>query len=326
MRGLLPAALAFLLAACDDARDGGPHIGILNYGEHRQEQVDGFISGMEALGYIAGENVNYEIADAERRRSRLPEVAQALVDRRPDLLVVSGGLESDYIKPLAIERGIPVVVLYNNALVERGLIGSRAVAGWPVTGVDNLGAELSAKRLALLHDLVPEARRILVLYYPEIAPSRMGVERLRAAAPKLGLELDVRALASRAEIAATMQALQPGEVDAMITVPNAPIDDALVDVVLPEVERLNLPLMTHNRAMVLDGALAAYGPDPWEIGSQAARLADKVLKGIPAERIPFEVPKRVIYSVNREVLERRGIEPGELARNQINEYVDTRAR
>jgi putative ABC transport system substrate-binding protein len=143
-------------------------------------------------------------------------------------------------------------------------------------------------------------------------------------ARKSELIIDARAVTSRDDIKQVMESLKPGEVDAMLTVPTAPIDNALKELILPHVNRLKLPLMTHSRPIAAKGALASYGADFYDMGQQAARLADKIMRGIEAETIPFETPKKFVYTMNEDVRSDFSIQTSDLVRNQINEYITTK--
>ena len=313
-----------LLAGCDSQPTTPETIGILLFGDSRQPQVDGFIAEMNKANLNNTTPIRYIIRNAKNNRSKLIELVNELADEKPNLMVAAGGLEADTMKKVLGIQGIPVVVLYVNAIVERGLVINRHHAGWNVTGVDNLNAELSGKRIELIHKMLPETRRILILYYKKIAPSRIGVEEAIATANKIGIKVDARAVKSRAEILAVMKSLQPDKVDAMLTVPTAPIDNALKDIILPEVRRLKLPLFKQSRPLAELGALASYGAGFYELGQQSARLAQKILKGVDTTKIPFETPKRFIYSLNEGEQKLLGIELSEITKHQVNEFVTTR--
>lgn len=326
----LPLVLAALLALAGallstgaSAHDRAAHIGVLLFGDSRKPQVDGLRDGLAEMGYgPKATPLTFTVLNAGNDRKKLPGMVAELLARKVDLMVAAGGLEADEMrKALGPKSPVPVVVLYVNSIVERKLVEERRKAGWPVTGIDNLNAEISGKRVELVHSLLPAARSILILYDEKIPPSRIGVAEARQAAAKLGLAIDARAVASRDDIRAVMAGLKPGDADAMLTVPTAPIDNAMKEIILPNVERLGLALFTHSRPMAEAGALAAYGAPFYELGLQGARLVDKVLHGVAPERIPFEIPKRFLYTVNRETQKRLGLVLSELARSQINDYV-----
>jgi len=311
-----------MLAGCSPDVRPVPHIGILLFGPARQPQVEGFTARMTELGYRRNESIHYTVRTANGNRAKLPGLVKELQAAGVDLMVAAGGLEADAVKErLAVAATMPVVVLINNAILERGLVQSRVKPGWPVTGVDNLNAELSGKRVELIHDLLPGAQRILIVYFPDIVPSRMGVASAREAAAKLGLAIDARAVDSLQAIRDIMTRLRPGEVDVMLTVPAALVDHALQDSILPRARELGLPVFANSRSQVEMGALAAYGAPFYAMGRQAARLADKVLRGVDASSIPFETPERFVYSLNTEVQTRLGVTLNDVARAQINDYV-----
>jgi len=316
--------VVLFLVACQGNDEIQPYkIGVVLFGDSRQPQVNGFIDGMTQLGYIDGKQVSYLIYNAKNDRLKLASFMNELYQQDIQLLVAAGGLEADTMKKTIEGKDIPVVVLYTNAIKERGLVESRRNPGWEVTGVDNLNAELSGKRVEVLKALVPGIRRILILYYERIAPSRIGAEQAQQVAKKYALEIDARAVNSRAEIEQVMTSLQIGDVDAMLTVPTAPIDNALKDIILPNLKRLKIPLMTHSRPLAEIGALASYGANFYDMGVQSARLADKILNGIKPSNIPFETPKRFVYTVNKDIVESLGLNLSDISLSQINEYVAT---
>jgi putative ABC transport system substrate-binding protein len=318
------SSVIFILPGCDSRKNEVVKtVGIVLFGDSRLPQVDGFKDGLDKLGYKNGESIQYIILNAKNKRPELKILVKELLDQDVDLLVAAGGLEADTMKKMIADKNVPVVVLYINAIIERGLVKSRRSPGWNVTGVDNLNAELSGKRVEVMQELLPDMKRILILYYKKIAPSRIGVKRAQEMAAKKGLIIDARAVSSRDEIRNIMENLKPGEVDAMLTVPTAPIDNAMKEIILPNVNRLKLPLMTHSRPLAEKGALASYGAHFYDMGVQASRLADKVMNGVEPSKIPFETPKKFIYTMNKGVMEELGIELTEISRNQVNEYIST---
>ena len=299
-------------------------IGIVCFGDSRKPQMNGFIEEMNRLGYKQDENVKFITLNAKNKRQHLKPLVQELIDKDVSMLVAAGGLEADTMKKMVKEKNIPVVVLYVNAIKERGLVNSRREPGWNVTGVDNLNAELSGKRIELVQDLLPDVKNILILYYEKIAPSRIGLEKAREMASKSQITIDARAVTSREDIKRVMENLKPGEVDAMLTVPTAPIDNALEELILPHVKRLKLPLMTHSKPLAEKGALASYGAHFKDMGQQAARLADKIMKGVEASKIPFETPKKIVYTMNDKIRNDFSIQTSKLVRSQVNEHIKTK--
>jgi len=327
MKYLLTLAFTccIFLVACNQPSPQSPsevkHLGVLLFGDSRIPQSQGLIDGLKTFGFEENQNLKITILNAKNNKKQLSSLVDQLVEANVDVLVAGGGLEAEAIKSNTQKQQTPTLVLYINAIIQRKFIEDRRNPGWEVTGVDNLNFELSGKRVVLLHDLVPNVKKILVLYYPDIKPSALGVEAAKEQASKLGITIDARAVKSRDDIKNIMSTLQPGEVDAMMTVPTAPIDNAMKDIILPHVERLALPLVTHSRKMVEAGALASYGAPFYDLGKQAARLADKMLKGSKASSIPFETPVSYQFSVNEATLHRLNMEISNIAASQISEYI-----
>jgi len=312
-----------LLTGCENSESKNSNIGILLFGDSRQPQVDGFIDEMSKSGFDK-KTTTYTILNAKNNRKALAEMVKELINKKPDLLVAAGGLEADTMKKMSESHNIPVVVLYVNAIIERGLVKSRSNTGWNATGVDNLNAEISGKRIELIKGLLPDTKRVLILYYKKIAPSRIGVLEAKKVADKLGITIDARAVNSRKEISAIMSSLKPGEIDVMLTVPTAPIDNALKDTILPDIARLGVPLFTHSRPLAELGAFASYGADFYDLGQQAARLANKILGGVSADHIPFEIPKNFKYTINQDVQTKLSIRIKDAQQHIITDYVTTR--
>jgi len=319
-------ASLILMSACAQQKTEKAHktkqIGILMFGDSRLPQSQGFIDGLKSFGWEKGKNIEIKMLNAKNNKGNLAPMTQSLIDTGTDLLVAAGGLEADAIKANPNSKLKDTVVLYINAIMERKLIRDRRSPGWEITGVDNLNYELSGKRVELLHEINPAYKKILLLYYPEIAPSRLGMENARKQADNLGLTIVAREVHSRDEIKSIMESLKPGDVDAMLTVPTAPIDNAIKDIILPVTKRLSIPLMTHSRHMVEMGALASYGAPTYNMGKQAARLADKIFKGAKTSSMPFETPNSFKFSINKSELEHLSLTLSNLAASQVNEYID----
>lgn len=300
------------------------HIGILLHGESRIPLRNGFIDEMKTLGFEVGKNLVVTELNSNNDPKLLKPLTEQLLGQPLDLLVAAGGLEAEEIKA-QLEKSkaqTPVLVLYINAIIERKFVADRRNPGWNVTGIDNLNAELSGKRVELMYDLIPALKRILVLYNPKIEPSAIGLQHARDEASKRGIQIVERAVTKPEDIKQTMEALQPGDIDAMLLVPTAPIDNELKNVILPNTQRLKIPVMAHSRSMLQAGAMASYGAPFTELGRQGARLAQKILGGIPASNNPFEVPTKYEYSVNQSALKKLGLELPALVRSQLTEIIE----
>ncbi len=154
---------------------------------------EAFRQGMRELGYVEGQNIVFEERWAEGKAERLPSLAAELVGRKVDVIVAGGTLA-----PLAAMRAtktIPIVLGAAGAPVETGLVSSLAKPGGNVTGLSNLSADLTAKRLQLLKEVVPGVTREAVLWNAANPVAAVVMRETEAAARRLGLpvqSLEVR--------------------------------------------------------------------------------------------------------------------------------------
>ena len=193
------AAAAWPLAA--RAQQGAmPVIGVLHSAspEISADRLRVFRHGLKAAGYVEGENVAIEYRWAENQLGRLPELAIDLVRRRVGVIAALGSNLSALAAKEAATT-IPVVFIVSEDPVRLGLVTSLARPGGNLTGINFLNAELAAKRLELLHELVPTAVRVAVLVNPTTATTtEITLRDLESAAQSIGLQIQVvRARTSR---------------------------------------------------------------------------------------------------------------------------------
>ena len=151
----------------------------------------GFRQGLKETGFVEGENVAIEYRWADNQIDRLPALAGELVRRQVAVIVATGGIPS----PLAAKAAtttIPIVFNVGDDPVRRGLVASLARPGGNLTGTNFFGAELGAKRLELLRELVPAVTRVAVLVTPaDAANTETTLRDVEAAARAMGLQIQV---------------------------------------------------------------------------------------------------------------------------------------
>lgn len=266
-----------------------------------QPYTTGFRAGLEELGYVEGANIVFLPRAAQGDLTRMGELARELVQEQPDLLYCD--------TPTICQKATtttPIVFTGVSDPVRLGVVKSLARPGGNVTGLANLGAELTAKRLELFKDVVPSLRRVLVTYDPGAPAEKQAVVIARAAASRLGLTLLERPVTAAFEIELGLAKLTDGGVDGILIVQSAP------GLNIPgrslEFATLNrVPTMYHLSIWAEWGALASYGPDPHAQGRQVARLAHRILSGTPAGELPVELPDRVELVVNVKTAKRLGL-------------------
>src|SRR5262249_10577637 len=166
-----------------------PVIGLLNAGmvSANAFMVTAFRRGLDEIGYVEGRNVAIEYRWAEDQQDRLPALVADLVQRR--VAVIAAGPTTAALAAKAATTTIPIVFQTGRDPVADGLVASFNRPGGNITGVSQLALELGAKRLDLLHKLIPNARLIAVLAFPQNLVSREQVVDLQQAAQRLGMSI-----------------------------------------------------------------------------------------------------------------------------------------
>jgi len=155
--------------------------------------------------------------------------------------------------------------------------------------------ELSGKRLELIHEIAPQARRILVLYDPGDASPRQGLATARAAAARLGLTLIEREVRTEADVGQALAALDSS--DALLGIPGGITSDfhrQMIDAANAK----RRPTIFHTRAASTRAALATYGASDATVAQQSARLLDKIIRGADAGELPVERPTKITFVIN----------------------------
>ena len=139
-----------------------PRIGFLSFGSASSmaDRLDAFRQGLREHGYIEGQNIFFEYRYAEGNQNRLRQFAAELVSLKVDAIVTGGSMATPPAKEAT--STIPIIMAYDSSPVESGIVASLARPGGNVTGLTNLAAELSAKRLELLKEAVPKVTRVAV--------------------------------------------------------------------------------------------------------------------------------------------------------------------
>lgn len=262
--------------------------------------TEGFRDGLKEFGYVEGKNVIFEARTAQGDMTRVPALAAELVQWKPDLLFcVSDACRRE-------DGKIPMVFVQVSDPVRIGLVEGIARPGGNVTGIANLRAELTAKRLELFKEIVPSLRRVLVTYDPREKDERDSVELARSAASRLRLTLLERPITAPLDIEPGLAELKEGGRDGILIVQSGTNLNILGRSL--EVATSNrLPTMYPASFWTKFGALASYGPDQYLQGRQAARLAQKILTGTPPREIPVELPDRIEFIINLKTAKRLGL-------------------
>jgi len=253
-----------------------------------------FRDGLAENGYIEGRNVMIEYRYADGRYDRLPDLAADLV-RRHVAVIVTPPSTAAALAAKGATRTIPIVFAVTDDPAKLGLVASLSRPGGNATGVNFLVAELVAKRLALLRELVPAAVRVVVLVNPDNANTESVTKDLKQAAPALDMRIDVIHARDSREIEAAFAALVRTKADALLVGPDSVFQNRRVQLATLAA-RHAVPTVFPVREFVEVGGLLSYGTSLTNAYRQLGVYTGRILKGTK----PGELP--VVQSTKFELL------------------------
>ncbi len=295
---VLMLVISVLVSGCGQESPPVYRVGILSGFDFFLPTIDGFKTKMTELGYVEGENITYDVQQTDFDPVKYRQALDKFVEEKVDLILVYPTEAS--LEAKAATQGTDIPVLFTNANIEGlDLVDSIRQPGGNITGVRYPGPDMSAKRVEIFQEIVPQAKRIWVPYlkdYP-IVPSQL--EAMYPAAEMAGITLIEVPVANFADLEATL-------------VERANADDSGLDGIL----LIDEPLGGSPDAFAVTGKFAAehqipiggvlqstedyasvFGItiDSIEVGQQAATLADKIFKGIQAGTIPVVSAESYIH-------------------------------
>jgi putative ABC transport system substrate-binding protein len=281
------------------------------------EIVVGLTAGFSKRGYVVGSSLLFERRAAEAHPDRLPRLVDNLKGEA-ELIITNGYPAARVVKD---RSNVAVVAITGADPVATGLIDSLARPGGNITGVGEVAAELSAKRLEVLKDTFPSLRKIAMLWNADDLGMTLRYKSAETAARTLGLEVQVLGVREPEDFAAAFAAMVRDRPDAILMV-----TDALTALhrkrVFEFAAQQKLPAIYEYASLVRDGGLMSYGPDMGEVYDRAAGLADRILRGAHPADLPFEQPSRFRLAINKKTLETLGLTIPEAMLMRADEVVD----
>jgi putative ABC transport system substrate-binding protein len=274
-----------------------PIIGFLDVASaaERADYMRGFVRGLAETGYIEGQNVAIEYRWAEGRYDRLPQLVGDLVRRQVSVIAVPGTTAAA-LAAKAATATIPIVFGTGDDPVRLGLVASLSHPGGNATGVSFFGNELVAKRLELLHELAPAAKRVAVLVNPTDKTNNEPVLRdLETAA--IGLQILPFEAATGREIDAAFERVVSEKAEALFLAPTALFSARRVHVAILAA-RYGLPATFSSRNFVEAGGLMSYGTNLPDSYRQVALYVGRILRGANPAELPVLQPAKFELSIN----------------------------
>ena len=266
--------------------------------------VTSFRQGLKEAGYVDGDNVAIEFSWAEGQYDRLPAMAANLA-RRQVAVIVTGGTPAA-LAARAATSTIPTVILVGVDPVQIGLVGSLNRPGGNVTGLAILTVQLEAKKLELLHELVPSATAIALLVNPTNVLSESERKDVQDAAHSLGLHLHVLNASTESQIDAAFGTLAEPRATALIVSVDTFLNSNRGQIVALAA-RYAVPAVYGARDFVNAGGLMSYGTDLVDAYRQEGIYAGKILKGARPADLPIQQQTKVTLVINLKTAKTLGL-------------------
>jgi putative ABC transport system substrate-binding protein len=298
IRLLSVAAVAWPRAA-HAQQSAMPVIGFLSAGslETRREFVAAFHRGLAEMGYVEGRNVAIEYRWAEGQNDRLPAFVADLVHRQVAVISILGNTPSALAAKAATQT-IPIVFQLGSDPVKLGLVRSLARPGGNITGVAVLQTEVIAKRLELLHELVPTATLIALLVNPTNSPvSDAETREVQNAARVLGVPVLIVNASDQNEIDAAFATMARQKASALLV----SADNFFLtrrNQLIALAARHALPTSYVHRQIVETGGLMSYGADTLDTYRQVGVYTSRILRGEKPAELPVQQATKIELTIN----------------------------
>jgi putative tryptophan/tyrosine transport system substrate-binding protein len=285
-----------------------PVVGYLNLGlaEARRDDVVAFQRGLNELGFVEGRNVLIEYRWASNQYERLPDLVSDLIQRRVTMIVAPNGTATT-LAAKALTTTIPIVFSTSRDPVGTGLVASLNRPGGNVTGVIDIGSDLEAKQLELLHDLLPHAARFAVLVNPRSPLAEPTIKDAQNAGTAIGKQIEILTASVSSEIDLAFARLAQNRADALLIGPDALFLTRRVQIATMAA-RHAVPTVFYAREYVEAGGLMSYGSSLAERERQLGLYTGRILKGEKPVAMPILRAARFEFVINLQTAKVIGLE------------------
>jgi putative ABC transport system substrate-binding protein len=265
-----------------------------------------YVKGLGETGYVEGQNVLVEYHWLSGQHDRLPSLMADLVRRRVAVIATLG--DPPTLAAKAASATIPIAFGFSTDPVGHGLVASLARPGGNATGINFLQTEVLAKRLGLLHELVPKAVRVAALINPTNPPSAESTLRdVPEAARTIGLQIQILNASTNREIEAAFATIVRNHAEALLVAPDGFFNARRVQFATLAM-RYGIPAAYAAREMVEAGGLMSYGTDALEMYRQVGVYTGRLLKGANPADVPVVQSTKLEFVINMQTARALGLD------------------
>jgi putative ABC transport system substrate-binding protein len=263
----------------------------------------GIVQGLADAGYSADKNLDLVIESAQGNVSLANQIANKFISKEPDIVVGVATISAQTLSKYARAKKTKLIFTSVTDPVDAGLVETMKKPENNTSGVSNFVP--IEPQLEMFLKIKPEIKRLGFLYNPGESNSLSLIKKLKEICPKYGIELITVSASKTSEVAQSAIKLS-GVVDA-IYVSNDNTALSAFKTIVKAANKVSIPVFVSDTDIVKDGAVAALGPNQYNLGLQTAKLIVKVLKGKEIGAIPAEYPEAIELYLNPKAAEQIGI-------------------
>jgi len=308
LKWIVVVAIGVTFAICGAVAQAGQakvyRVGVITAGGAWYETIDGLRVGLRQLGLEEGKQFILPIRDMKGDVKAAEEAARKFEEDKVNLIYTTS--TNVTIPAKRATTDIPIVFCAGTDPVVLGLVESFAKPGGRLTGIYERGADLTAKRLEILKEIVPKLRRVVTFYDPRNPVAIEFSKLAREAARQMRIQFVERHIASVEELQAGMRALRAGEVDAFFQLGD-PMTSNQAQLIIDTARVKRLPTMFVNQSSVIKGGLVSYSVNRHEVGRVSAKYVQRILTGVKPKDLPVEGIDKIDLVINLKTAKEIGL-------------------
>jgi putative tryptophan/tyrosine transport system substrate-binding protein len=291
------AIIAFLSCAVVDAQAQMARIGVLvpEMGRAQSQAQKGLIQELKELGLRERKDIGLEIRDAKGNRNALQAAAHELVAKKINLIFATGTRASR--AAMAATRDVPIIFVHPGDPIAAGLFKGAEEPRGNITGVAAYAAQTTDTRLALLQEILPALKKVHVFFDSNNNFARENFTLVELASKKLAVQVVGHGIKSVDELKASTSAIPSEPGVAIFHIPDDLVESEAA-FIFDTARQKKLPTMFNEEVWAIAGAMAAHGPGYLQMGRQAGRLAERILKGQAPGSLPIQRAAKFDLTLN----------------------------